>query len=863
MTALATPGAAQHYFSGGGQIALTPVAQHWVVEAAPGVSEAALAQSLSPDFTIAESLPRDFYVVEEVASFTGNGARTALESDANVARVEPDYVIGTSTMGFTVTDYVRAGFGPGVTGAQVAQLNAQYGVTTVDSETFADGTSVYTIRVPASATLSTLDVANAYYTNSLTDWAKPDAFADFVLQGDTPVGGPPTLLTASALPGGSIDDPLYGEQWHLENNGLDGSVPDTDIDAERAWAITTGSASVIAGVVDTGVEDHEDFAPGQRLPGHTAPSYGDGDGQPISSLVMHGQAVAGLIAADFNATGVRGVSENTRIMSAQIFGRDSEAPAREIAASIDTLRQRGVHIMNHSWNAVSPDYSDDDIAAAFERASEAGRDSLGIVMVVSAGNNGNFVAFPATLDGVIAVGAVTSNNIRPSYSPFVSPGARRPDVVAPSSGSLSSGQLEIATMDRMGSLGRVPGNYLPYNTSDGFGMTSAAAPQVTGIAALMLAINPEPTFEQVKDIIEQTADYDTGCSIRWAGSGRVNAYEALKRTLTTYGGRPQADLVIPEGETWTFGAATVTFAPGARLIVDGTLNAFGTTFTEGDAAQGWGGIAVFDTGVLDLDGATVSHADIGVEVFSTDVTITGSVIEHNRVGIETGFVQDYCPTSPECTGGGRSAFTLTQSASGDSTKVVGNDNAGVRALNTDADISFTVMSSNGDGTSNQHVGLGVSNALVFPFERNVIEENGKFGVAVITGGDIDMRPLALDFGVNRVAGNDGAEIFVYNGGQAFLGDSEFNGRNSVYDETGGLLLRNLTSTTVQAVNTYWDTLDPVAEGAFAGPVAFTPVWRSRSASASSGRCSGKPGPRGWRRLPSGRRAARSARSSFK
>jgi hypothetical protein len=193
---------AQYYWSGGGQIALTPVEGQFVVEAAPGVDEAALAQALGSDFTILQALPRDFYVVQEVNGLQEGEAESLLDGSTSVARYHPDYHVGTGTTGFTITDYVRAGFGPGVTAAQVAALGAQYGVQTVDSDTFADGTSVYTLRVPSSSPLSTLDVANAYYINSLTEWAVPDAYVDFVLHTEpsfslaAPVHGPVAAPTA-------------------------------------------------------------------------------------------------------------------------------------------------------------------------------------------------------------------------------------------------------------------------------------------------------------------------------------------------------------------------------------------------------------------------------------------------------------------------------------------------------------------------------------------------------------------------------------------------------------------------------------------------------------------------------------------
>ena len=94
----------------------------------------------------------------------------------------------------------------------------------------------------------------------------------------------------------------------------------------------------------------------------------------------------------------------------------------------------------------------------------------------------------------------------------------------------------IVTLDRQGSLGAVTGDYITT-----FGLTSAAAPQVSGIAALMLSINPNLTANDIETIIQNTAekvgDYDYNWNSlypghsRELGYGRVNAYKAVKTDL--------------------------------------------------------------------------------------------------------------------------------------------------------------------------------------------------------------------------------------------------------------------------------------------------------------------------------------------
>jgi len=370
-------------------------------------------------------------------------------------------------------------------------MNAKYGVEILNSSKYDE----YTLRVMEKSLFNTLEIANLYYESDITIWSLPNFLADIRLE--------------------EIDDPLFPDQWHLKNTGQGGGASGVDIDADLAWGITTGSSSIIIAIIDGGVEDHEDFHTGQLIPGYTAKTGGDGSqASGNTSAGKHGQAVAGLAAAAFNTEGVRGVTDNVKIMPIRIFdiyGLEWD----DIADAIDTAWTRGADILNNSWGVNLEGFYDDDIAAAIYRARTQGRNGKGCLVVKSAGNTGDYVTFPGTVPGVLVVGAVTNEDDPASYTPRDDD----VDVVAPSKG----GTLGITTMDRMGSNGYDDGNYF----SD-FGGTSAAAPQVSAIAALILSINGALTQSQVQSIIKNTAD-DYG-STNWDGYGRVNAYQAVIMT---------------------------------------------------------------------------------------------------------------------------------------------------------------------------------------------------------------------------------------------------------------------------------------------------------------------------------------------
>ena len=77
------------------------------------------------------------------------------------------------------------------------------------------------------------------------------------------------------------NDPGFSNCWGLHNTGQSGGTPDMDLDGPEAWEVTTGDASTIVLVIDTGVQqNHPDL---NQIPGTDTTSDGPGNGGPISA----------------------------------------------------------------------------------------------------------------------------------------------------------------------------------------------------------------------------------------------------------------------------------------------------------------------------------------------------------------------------------------------------------------------------------------------------------------------------------------------------------------------------------------------------------------------------------------------------
>jgi subtilisin family serine protease/subtilisin-like proprotein convertase family protein len=319
----------------------------------------------------------------------------------------------------------------------------------------------------------------------------------------------------------SPNDPYFPKQWHLENRQTNGLSKGIDLNAREAWATTRGAGVVVA-VGDDGVEiSHPDLVTRAKGQPHFNFDTYRTNGAPPRSTDSHATAVAGLIAAEGdNSIGVVGLAPEAMLASWVIWG---QLHGVETIVSDEALMDMFQHasnlvsVQNHSWGNASDTQQGLDALSdvGISNAVFLGRAGLGEVIVRAAGNS-RAIGMDANDDGyandprVVAVAATRSDGRVCSYS---NPGACVL-VSAPSGDPIDDSTEDpaapnIVTTDRIAKLGyntNGTGDSLNYCFGGtGFYGTSAAAPQISGVAALILGANPKLSYRDVQQVLIHSA----------------------------------------------------------------------------------------------------------------------------------------------------------------------------------------------------------------------------------------------------------------------------------------------------------------------------------------------------------------------
>jgi thermitase len=344
------------------------------------------------------------------------------------------------------------------------------------------------------------------------------------------------------------------------------------VNAENGWDITTGSASVIVAVVDSGISlGHPEFAGRIIGCGASVCDFVNNDSDP-SDDQGHGTHVAGIIAAAMNnGAGAAGLAPGVRILPVKVLDNFNNADIADVAAGVTYAADNGAKIINLSLGGFA---TNAELQAAVEYAC-----SRDILVVTAAGNfNSNSPFYPAAYPCTVAVAGTDRNDARYNQSNYGS----AIDLAAPGVDIWSS----LWTSGNVNTYGLLTG-------------TSMSAPHVSGLAALLLSSRTLASAD-MRAIMEQSAvDLGTPSWDQYFGNGRINVGAALNLSLgwTTFTATPTRTPTPTSTPT-----PTNTPIPFVQRV-----NAGGTTFADSQG-QSWAADKAFTSGSWGYTGGTTESS---------------------------------------------------------------------------------------------------------------------------------------------------------------------------------------------------------------------------------------------------------------
>jgi subtilisin family serine protease len=320
------------------------------------------------------------------------------------------------------------------------------------------------------------------------------------------------------------NDTLFSEQWALYKNSTTYSDYGINDDAHIHYGDylnSYGGKGIKVAIIDNGLDvNHED------LKNSIISTYSfvrsSSDVAHVNSTDFHGTAVTGIVGAKDNSFGVRGVAPRVEIIFIQFKASMTNS---EMVEMFDKAENFGADIISCSWGT-------GDVSTTLKNKivelSNNGRDGKGTIIIFSSGNeNSDMGDDESSIDEVIGVGSTNSDNVRSKYSNY----GEKLEIMAP--GGYYYG---IATTDVTGEDGNSDGGYLRIN-SDEFVGTSASAPIVSGVVALLLEINSNLTRVQIMEILRNSSDkigeyeYENGRN-DYYGYGKINVQKAMDLAKT-------------------------------------------------------------------------------------------------------------------------------------------------------------------------------------------------------------------------------------------------------------------------------------------------------------------------------------------
>lgn len=586
----------------------------------------------------------------------------------------------------------------------------------------------------------------------------------------------------------------YAHHWSYNNTGQPppSGTSDADIDAPEAWSIETGDSNVLVAVLDSGLPldgsgdlCHPDLDNTNRY--FLGPDLIDSPADGIKDKLGHGTHVTGTIAAETNnSIGVAGVDWNCTILAIQIFNQYGSGSYSSMANGIIAAVDSGAAIINLSGGGAN---ANSTLESAVKYA-----DSVGVLQVYATHNYGStygtfyparyahisndteYSGYPNGYPSVISVAATDHNDNRSSYSSYTS-GSYHVSVAAPGGYGYPYGTNDIfSTMPNY----TVTLNSSGIDTTYGYmAGTSMAAPHVAGTAALILSNDNTLTAEEVRDILEESADDVNSSSSpgldQYLGYGRINAYRAVlcaeyeiaecvtgslsgtisQNTLLYDSVSVSSNITANSNITILVEVGTVleidagidlSFSSGSELIVYGSIDADGTpanhiTFDFTGAGTHWDGIKLKPGASANFDYCDIDNAVVGIHCDNVSPSITNTdITDCSYYGILTVGNSDLNLSGCEITGNGIWGVFIDETAGMTSDYVLFDDN----------------------GASAPFDGGGVFCEGESEFRYCQISSNDSFGVYIEEDGFADLGLDAEDgYGYNNIGSNVEYEIESY------------------------------------------------------------------------------------------------------
>jgi type VII secretion-associated serine protease mycosin len=369
---------------------------------------------------------------------------------------------------------------------------------------------------------------------------------------------------------------------------------------QQVWPLSEGAGQTVA-VVDTGVQADIPDLRGVVVPGgDMLGNAGNGEIDFDRQVDGHGTAVAALIAGQGRGTGTVGIAPQSRILSVHVDTPGVAGDTANLAAGIEFAASHGASVINVSLGPAAPSATScdsnlqDAVAFALQR---------GAVVIASAGDtnvSGSGPVEPASCAGVLAVGGVEQN------------GSLWPDTVRQPYVSVA------APADHMVYVGR-DGRY----STAGAG-TSAAAPLVAGVAALIRSRYPSMPWYQVDQRLTATATAKgSPVPSDGYGYGIINPARAVNAAAYPVS-TPAVNPVLAEFDAWLASSA------GQAWSRAGAAMAASPVGTQPSAAPAVRSAPVAPAGTSDSP-ERMAGAGVGTAAYTRPVAKTAAPWSHTAI----------------------------------------------------------------------------------------------------------------------------------------------------------------------------------------------------------------------------------------